>query len=117
MDYVTVGMVVILVAAVFMAIQRGLQLRRLVQNGVPGTGTVDRIRSFTGSTGVSRYQLRYTFRAGDGREYRRVIMISREERERLKEGDTVAVIYLADNPKISALAELVELARRALEKK
>ena len=44
-------------------------------------------------------------------------MISSGERERLKEGDTVAVIYLADNPKISALAELVELARRALEKK
>jgi hypothetical protein len=109
-------MVVILVAAVFIAIQRGLQLRRLVQNGVPGTATIERMWSTVVATGMSRYSLRYTFRAGDGREYSRSIMISSGERERLKVGDTVAVIYLADNPKISALAELVEQARRALEK-
>ena len=116
MTSVIVGMVVFVVAAVFIAVQRGLQMRRLTHNGVPATATVERMWSHTGSTGMSRHRLRYTFRAGDGREYSRSIMISSGQRESLKEGDTVAVIYLADNPKISALAELVEQARRALEK-
>ena len=109
------GVVIFIVAAVLIALQRGLQMRRLAENGVPTTATVERLWTYA-SGGITRRRMRYTFRAGDGREYTRTIMISAGERDRMQEGGTVAVIYLQDNPKISALAELVEQARRALQK-
>ncbi|MDN3638755.1 hypothetical protein QWY82_08045 [Simiduia curdlanivorans] len=116
MTSILLGMGLILIAMVVLVIRRGLQMRRLVDHGVPATAIANKVIGHTGATGMRRSFLRYSFEDSAGKPYQNKVMISPAERDAIYEGASVAIIYLPDNPKISALAQSVESARNALEK-
>ena len=115
--------ITIIVAVVFVAalvvtvVRRGMQLRHLAERGVQAKGAVGKMWSHGSGTGSSTNRLRYRFTASDGREFKRSIMISPGERDTLREGAEVTVVYLPDNPRVSALLPMVEQAREALAKR
>jgi hypothetical protein len=98
------------------ALWRGLQLKRLAHEGVATTGHVLKIWSHMGASRVRVYRLRYRFDAADGGSFEGSVMITPRDKERLREGAPVEVIYLPSNPKISALKSLVDQARQATSK-
>jgi hypothetical protein len=116
MTSILVGMSLIIIAMVVLVVRRGLQLRKLVSDGVATTATAKKLIGHTGATGMRRSSLRYHFQDRRGKSYQHTVMISPSERETIQEGDSVNIIYLPDNPKISALAQTVESARKALKK-
>ncbi|BFM10626.1 hypothetical protein R50072_07790 [Simiduia litorea] len=116
MTSVLLGMGLILFAMVVVVVRRGLQMRKLVDHGVVTTAIVTKILGHTGATGVRRSSMRYSFQDAQGASYQNTVMISPSERETMIEGAHVEIIYLPVNPKVSALALSVELARKALEK-
>lgn len=110
------GIAIFIVATVVIVIKRGTELRKLAENGTQAVATVEETWKFTGSTGRAIHRMRYHFTASDGQKYKRTVTLTTDECEKLTEGVQVPVIYLADNPKVSAMATMVELARKALDK-
>lgn len=113
---VVAGILVITLGWIGTFVWRGMQLRKLVESGVPGTGTVERIWSYHGAASVRNFRLRYAFQAPNGQRYSRAISITSGEKSRYAEGQTVDIIYLPNNPGVNALTTLVDQARTALDK-
>lgn len=111
-----VAIVVFAVAVIVVVLKRGTELRKLAENGVRTEATVEKTWKFTGSTGMATRRMRYRFTASNGKEYKRTVTLTTGESEKLTEGTQTTVIYLADNPKVSSLANLVEQAKQALKK-
>lgn len=116
MTSLLLGLALITLAIVGVAVWRGLQLKRLVHEGVSTTGRVLKIWGHTGASRSKTHRMRYRFDAAGGRSYERSVMITPLEKERLSEGATVDVVYLPADPTISALASLVDQARQATSK-
>lgn len=116
MTSILVGMGLIFIAMVVLVVRRGLQMRKLVDDGVPTTAIAKKVIAHTGATGMRRSSLHYSFQDSQGKAYQHTVMISPSERDAIQEGGSVDIIYLPDNPKVSALAQSVESARKALEK-
>ena len=103
---------------VVVVVRRGLQMKKLVEHGVPVTGKVtDRKSRSTSTGGSATHHLRYEFTAPDGRTYAHRITVTGDEYQSFRDGDEIDLVYLPDNPKVSAQASMVELLRRETEKK
>lgn len=111
-----IGLLFVAVMA-WQVVRRGFQMRDLVQHGLPVTGTVVSKVAFRGKSRVRSHHLRYTSSAPDGHEYSHRIAISSAENEKYQEGDPIELMYLPNNPKVSATAQMVQMSRRALEPK
>ena len=98
---------------IWVIVQRGFQIQRLVKGGVPGTGqVVKRFRQHRRGGGGEPY-LRYAFQDSYGRAFERKVGVSEEEFERYREGDSIDIVYLPGKPRVSATKAMVELSRSA----
>lgn len=95
--------------------QRGLQMRHLVLEGVVGTAYVEEKRSFRTTRGGKRYRLTYRYTAAGGQTFRHTPDVTGDFWLSVNVGDPVRIVYLPENPHISALEEDVEKMRRALQ--
>ena len=110
----TMLVVLILIgAASVVVVRRGLQMRRLVENGVPTRARVEKKTRFRGSSNVSSIRLKYSFAAGDATRYERTITMSQAESAAYEEGAEIEIVYLPERPQVSAAKAMVELARRS----
>lgn len=107
----------LVVAMLWVAVRRGLQMKQLAIDGVGVQGRVDKLWRHTGPTDTKSHRLRYRFETPDGRSYERSVVVAAGERQALKEGVEVALVYLPTNPKVSALAAVVAQARQALARR
>ena len=117
MTSVLLGLGVAAAAMLIVAVWRGLAMKRLANEGTSVTGRVLKVWGHTGASRVKTHRLRYGFDAADGRRYERSVMVAPSEREPLSEGSPVEVVYLPDNPKVSALGSVVGQARQALQRR
>jgi hypothetical protein len=101
-----------IVGAVYLVIQRGLEMRRLATEGVETTGTVvEKYRRRRGGRRIRR--IRYEYCDASGQKHQGRAGVSWEYYEAVKVGDPVKVVYLPQRPSVSALLAEVELVRRA----
>lgn len=92
----------------------GLQMRRLVDDGIEAQGRViDRIRH-TGSTYQSQKRLKYAYWDLDRVRYERVSLVSDHFWNTHPRGTPIAIVYLRGHPQVSAPLELVKQARQAM---
>ncbi len=95
--------------------QRGLQMRRLALEGVAGTAYVEDKKALRSTRGGKRYRLTYRYTTADGQTFRHTPSVTGDLWLSVNPGDPVRIIYLPENPHISALEEDVEKMRQALQ--
>jgi hypothetical protein len=98
-----------IVGAVYVVIWRGSEMRRLATEGVETTGTV--VEKYSSHRRGSR--IRYEYRDASGQKHQGRAEVSWEYYKAVKVGDPVKVVYLPQQPSVSALWALVDLVRRA----
>lgn len=103
---------------IWRVVRRGYQMKDLVERGRPVTGEVVKKLRFRGSStrGNNRF-MRYRFPASDGQYYSHKIVIGIDDYNKLEPGDPIELVYLPDDPKVSARVEMVEMVREAMEKR
>lgn len=109
--------IAIVVAMLWRALRRGRQMQALVQRGRPVTGEVVGTVKFLGTASLRNRFLRYRFRADDGAVYSHKIAIGAKDYHALQPGAPIELIYLPDNPRVSARVEMVEQVREALARR
>jgi hypothetical protein len=96
---------------VYTTIRRGMEMRRLAMEGVERSGTVtDKGLVRRGRQG----KIRYAYHDSLGNKHYRTSLVAREFYDHLEVGSPVKVVYLPNQPSVSALLADVEKARRAL---
>jgi len=114
---VTVLVGALLVAfAVWRVARRGLELRRLVDDGVEVEGRVVEITRFVGKAGgtsASLY-LRYEYVDSRGVTHRHRSLVSTEFAASHPEGSPIALVCSRSRPAVSSPRALVEQSRAAL---
>ena len=111
--------VLIVVGVLVVVARRGLQMKKLVERGIPVVGRVVSrgSRASSGAGGRATHHLRYEFTAADGRTYGHRITVTGAEHESVREGDEIELVYLPDNPKVSAQASMVAMLSRGMKEK
>lgn len=117
MELVTAIVVVSIIAfAVGLIVSRGLEMKRLVEDGTDIDGIV--VRQFShhtrGSQSSSHF-LRYRYRDAKGREHAHKSNVTRDFWAAHPEGSAIAITYSKSRPQVSAPRHLVEQARTALQ--
>ena len=114
MGYISALIGILIVGGmIWQIVARGFQMRQLVGNGVPGTARVVRKLQFRGRKSSMRVRyLRYEFTV-NGKTYSRKIAVSKDEFDRYVEGDPIEIVYVSNNPKISAAKTMVEMCTPA----
>lgn len=95
--------------------QRGLQMRRLALKGVVGIAYVEGKNALRSTRGGKRYRLTYCYTAAEGQTFRHTPDVTGDLWLSLNLGDPVRIVYLIENPHISALEEDVQKMRQALQ--
>jgi len=105
-----------IVGAVYLVIRRGSEMRRLATEGVETTGTVVEkyYRRRRGGRRIRR--IRYEYCDASGQKHQGWAGVSWEYYEAVKVGDPVKVVYLPQQPSVSALWAQVDLVRRAYQR-
>ncbi len=95
--------------------KRGKELLQLSKNGKKSKATVsDRQQILrSNSRGVTRYRISYVFKTESGEAISHTIYVSYDCYQETPIGSEVDIVYLPNNPKISAMEYLVELVRSA----
>lgn len=105
MTATVLGVTLIIIGMVALMVRRSLQMRKLAAAGVTAQAEVLKIWHHSHEKGPTRHRVRYCFLAANGQHYRNTVMITGERRARLAGLTHVAVVYLPNNPKVSALGE------------
>lgn len=113
---IILSLVAITVLIVVVALTRGLQLKNLVQNGVPLHATVEKKWKHN-SGGRQIFRLRYQYKVESGKQFSRSVMVTEKEFQTYEPGDSIDIVVLPDKPGNSALASMVALSKQALDKK
>jgi hypothetical protein len=117
MGFWTFAVLLLFIAVmIWRIVRRGYQMKDLVERGKPITGEVVNKVKFRGTSSVRNRYLRYRFRAGDGQYYSHKIAIGSDDFARYEPGQPIELVYLPDNPKVSAASTMVELTREAMRK-
>lgn len=106
----------ILLAALGLLVRRGLQMKALAQNGVPGQATVvqkHRRRSSMGHQAAG--YLKYQFDTPQGHTLSNRFAVSEEIFSKYQVGDPIEVIFLQDKPTVNGARYMVNLSRKALK--
>jgi hypothetical protein len=114
---VLIGALLVALAAWRVA-RRGVELRRLVDDGVEVAGRVVEITRFVGKTGgtSSNLYLRYEYVDARGITHRHRSLVSTEFAAAHPEGSPIALVYSRSRPAVSSPRELVERSRAALRR-
>jgi len=117
MGYSWVLILLLVIAfVIYRVYRRGTELRGLTEHGVSAMGEVLLVQHFHIGPGSTRF-LRYQFRALNGDVYSRKIAMSVAQAERYRDGGAIEIVYLPQNPKVSAVKDMVEYVRKGLEKR
>ena len=103
-------------AFIAIVVHRGMQMKKLAHDGVVADGKViNKSRRAGAQAKMSTPYLRYEFYAANGFRYERNVAVGENVYESHEEGDAIGVVYLKDNPKVSAARYMVNLSREALK--
>jgi hypothetical protein len=87
----------VLGSMLFVGVRALLFQRRLVQLGRPTTACI-REKTCVSDSDSSQYHLHYSFRTESGRDWSDKRMVSKEEWDRVREGEMLTALYLPDAP-------------------
>lgn len=98
--------------------KRGKELSRLSKDGEKTTATIsDREQVLrANSKGKTHYRVSYVFKTESGMTITRTVYVSYDVYQASHIGSEVDIVYLVDNPEVSAMSDLVELVRSAIKK-
>jgi hypothetical protein len=103
-----------LLVAVWLVVQRGFELKALVERGAPVVGRVAARRARHSRATAGRHRrVKLTYERPDTGPQARWMVVTREEWDTLVEGASVDLVYLRDRPSVFALRTLVNHARTA----
>jgi len=106
--------VLILGGVIFLAMQRAMEIKKLVERGLTAQGKVTGKRSVTAPrTSTRRQKLDYRYTDNQGAEHSNTTTLTYTEHNQYQVGDSIEVVYLPERPGISALKSFVDLARQA----
>ena len=115
MIWILIGLAVL--AGLALIVHRGLQMKRLVDNGVVTQArVVGQHRRMSPSGGVSAPFLRYEYELPHGGTHQRGSAVSDAVWEAHPLGAHIDIVYAADKPKISAPEYLVRASREAMQR-
>jgi len=105
-----------LLAMIALLVRRGLQMKALAHDGVPGqAAVVEKHRRRTSAGHQTAGYLKYQFDTPQGHTLTNRIAVSEEVFSKFQEGDPIAIVYLEDHPKINGARYMVNLSRKALK--
>ncbi|WP_111266226.1 DUF3592 domain-containing protein [Marilutibacter maris] len=107
--------IVLLLAMVAVLARRGLQMRRLLAEGVETEGRVIEQVSHTARTYQAQKRIRYEYIDASGKHHRHLSLVSDETWDAHPRGTRIAVVYARSRPSVSAPLALVEQARKAMK--
>ena len=104
--YLMAALVIAADIGIYLVMQRKLeQYRKLVgPDASRATATIEKKKKESHDNGVS-YKVHYRFKAWDSKEWQGKCSIPEEAWETLNEGDSIAVAYVRENPKINTVSE------------
>jgi len=97
--------------------KRGKELLQLFQNGKKTTATVSKRQRILRSSpeGTTKYRVSYVFKTESGEAISHSVYVSYDLYQETPVGSEVDIVYLANDPKISALGYMVGLVRSAMK--
>jgi hypothetical protein len=117
MGTVLLLIVLFIAGAVGVVLWRGRQIGALARRGVETKARVTR-RFKTGRAGQRRNRrLGFVYTGPDGKEYTRYETVTPGKFDEYREGDEITIVYLPENPGVSASKWLVDPARELLARK
>jgi hypothetical protein len=116
---ITLIVIAIIALAAWLVINRGLQMKQLLDDGIDIDGRV--LRQFKhnpkkASLSTDHF-LRYSYRDSAGQEHEYKSNVNRDYWAAHPEGSAIAITYSKSKPEISAPRFLVDAARAAIKKK
>jgi len=106
------------VAILYRIVTRGMQMRRLVADGVQTVGRVTVKVGFGGGDAAPRTRaLRYEYTDAAGTRHTQRSLVSASIWAAAREGSPIDIVYSASRPSISAPRHMVEAARGTLRKR
>ena len=116
---VIVSTLVVLIALIAgLLIRRSFQIKLLLEDGINIDGMVVKQwwRNRRGPA-MTRYYLRYRYIDNYGNEHTRKLMVGYDNWVAHPPGSAIAICYSASKPGVSAPRDVVELARKAMQRK
>ncbi|MCU0634881.1 MAG: DUF3592 domain-containing protein [Gemmatimonadaceae bacterium] len=100
-------------------VRRGLQMKRLAEDGVAATARITGKlkQGGTGVNGGTTYRLRYEYAGPDGVTHTYRSVVGFDEWSAVEEGDPFPIYYSASKPSVSGPARLVEASRAAIARR
>lgn len=108
--------IAILVGFVILLIVRQRQMAKLVAHGREVKAQVVSCRVFN-SNGPRTLRIRYRFRDQHGQERHHTVTQTGVDNDELKPGDPFPVVYLPNNPQVSASKALIDQIKLAMREK
>ena len=87
------------------------RMSSLVQQGIATTGRISAAERRRRSRGEYDYFVTYSFEAKDGSEYSKELRVKATEFDDYTEGQPIDLVYLPNNPDVSATREMVDKIR------
>lgn len=106
-------MVALVVFGVAVMLRRGLEMKKLAQEGQSVQAIVIK-KARVRRKGSNPPAITYEFQDSFGKTHQRRIFVSESFYERHQEGGTIEVVYLLDKPEVNAAKTLVEEVKKAL---
>ena len=113
---VFLGFLLIVGGIIFQVIRRGLQIKKLAQEGLLTRALILRKGTRPVGKGASSPRLFYQFTDPLGRIRRRSVHVSWEIYEASREGGEIEIVYLPQDPGVNAAKYMVDLVRGQLNK-
>ena len=111
--YTLIVILLIVIAMIVFGVRRGLQFKSLANDGTPAQATVTK----KWKHGQNKCRLRYEYNTPSQGKFSHSPWVTQDEYDRYNPGDSIDIVYLPNNPKVSAMATMVTLAKEALDKK
>ncbi len=96
--------------------KRGNDLKRLCEQGHAVVGEVTEARAERRSRTDENHYIRYTFKTRKDTFHERELKVTEHDFGKLKVGQDIDVVYLPDDPEISAFKSLVDQMREAMNR-
>ncbi|MCW1885306.1 DUF3592 domain-containing protein [Luteolibacter flavescens] len=110
--------ILIFAGIIWLAVRRGLELKRLCDQGIEVTGRVAEKRAVAGhGSGPRQKKIVMSYRDRFGAEHLRTSSVPLSVYDQYQVDDPIEIVYLPDSPATSSPKYLVDQCREALRKK